>query len=247
MSPAWSVHLATATGRHHLEAGTACQDAAAARTWPGGFAAAVSDGAGSAPRSDEGARILANEVVALCAARVGQAGFSWADDLPRIVEQARAGVLALARSQGHDARDYAATLVACVVDGNQGCFFHVGDGAGVHCSAAGVTIVSSPENGEFADETYFVTQDDWREHLRLTVIDGVGDGSLVGLMSDGAMPFVLDRSRRAFFPPFIDPVRRHLAGRTGAEGSAALLGVLQDPRTLDITSDDKTLVLAMRA
>lgn len=247
MSPAWSVHLASATGRHHQDEGSACQDAAAARTWPGGFAAAVSDGAGSAPRSAEGARTLVDQVVDLCALQAGKGGFSWADDLPRLIEQARAAVLALAHSRGHDPRDYAATLVACVVEGSRGCFFHLGDGAGVHCGAAGVTIVSAPENGEFADETYFITQEDWREHLRLTVIDAIDDGSLIGLMSDGAMPFVLDRGRHAFYPPFIDPVRRHLAGRTAAEGSAALLGVLQDPRTLDITSDDKTLVLAMRA
>jgi len=247
MSRAWSVHLASAAGRHHLEAGTPCQDAAAALAWPGGFAAAVSDGAGSAPRSEAGARTIVDQVVALCAAQAGQAGFSWSDDLPRIVEQARARLLEQARSQGHELRDYAATLLACVVDGSRGCFFHIGDGAGVHCSADGATVVSAPENGEFADETYFITQEDWREHLRLMVIEGLGDSSLVGLMSDGAMPFVLDRSRRAFFPPFIEPVRRHLAGRSTVEGSAALLGVLQDPRTLDITSDDKTLVLAMRA
>lgn len=247
MNLRWSVHLASATGRHHLDSGSPSQDAAAARTWPGGFVAVVSDGAGSAQHSGQGARLLVDRLVALIAAHPFDETQAWSDWIVPAVDLARSAIVELAQAQGFETRNFACTMVGCVVHGQQGCFFHLGDGIGLHRGAGQPAVVSAAENGEFADETFFLTQENWREHLRLMPFSEVGADSLIGLMTDGAMPFVLDRHRSDFFAPFIDPVQRHLRTRSPEEGSAALLGVLQDPRTHDITSDDKTLVLAMAA
>ncbi|HEX2204420.1 MAG TPA: protein phosphatase 2C domain-containing protein, partial [Longimicrobium sp.] len=53
----WHVLAASVRGTSHERSGTPCQDAHGWVVTPGGaLAAAVSDGAGSSPRSDEGAR-----------------------------------------------------------------------------------------------------------------------------------------------------------------------------------------------
>jgi hypothetical protein len=105
------------------------------------------------------------------------------------------------------------------------------------------TVLSLPENGEYANETYFVTGDDWRSHLRVTSFSGAIRS--VALMSDGAMPFAINRAKTGMFGPFIDPVRSYLATVNETEGSEALLATLSDKRTWSITSDDKTLLLIL--
>jgi hypothetical protein len=69
--------------------------------------------------------------------------------------------------------------------------------------------------------------------------------SRLALMSDGAMPFAMAKGNGGLFKPFMDPVEAYLAGVTQDEGSAALAGTLGDPRTYGITSDDKTLLIAL--
>ena len=105
-------------------------------------------------------------------------------------------------------------------------------------------MLSRPENGEYADETYFVTDENWTDHLRLTPLAAPGRGCVIGLMSDGTAPFAVDRERSGFFRPFIDPVAAFLREATAANGNEALRNLLESPRASAISSDDKTLLLA---
>jgi hypothetical protein len=102
--------------------------------------------------------------------------------------------------------------------------------------------VSLPENGEYANETYFVTGDGWQAHLRLLPIPE--PVTMIALMSDGAAPFVMQRGLGGLFRPFMDPVEQYLSTATQEAGDDALAGLLGDPRTHAITSDDKTLLIA---
>src|SRR5205085_8625169 len=125
-----------------------------------------------------------------------------------------------------------------------GRFFHIGDGlAVVDASDETPAVVSMPENGEYANETYFVSGEQWREHLRFTAF--VPPMTRLALMSDGAMPFAMAKHNGGFYKPFMDPVEAYLAGVKEEEGSAALAGTLGDPRTHGITTDDKTLLIAL--
>ena len=63
-------------------------------------------------------------------------------------------------------------------------------------------------------------------------------------MSDGASPFAVNRPRTGFYRPFIDPVVNFLRDATEYNGNQALKNLLDNERTFEITSDDKTLLLA---
>ncbi len=119
--------------------------------------------------------------------------------------------------------------------------FHIGDGVGVVEFDDGTSVLSLPENGEYANETYFVTQDEWSAHLRVTPFSG--RVRCLALMSDGAMSFAFKKT--GLFRPFMDPVVSYLNNTEEAEGSEALLATLAGEGTWTITSDDKTLLVAL--
>jgi hypothetical protein len=249
----WKVFLASATGKHHLDADTPCQDAAHHAQVDDTFIGVVCDGAGSAAQGRQGAEFLARTVTeALAAALRGGCparDLSSGDGsrLRAIVGAARDALEQLAQAQQGRLRDYASTLVGCIGAPDSGCFFHIGDGFAVHRTEAGASVLSQPENGEYSDETYFVTDTNWQEHLRVTQLPASPCGSLVGLMSDGTSPFAIDRARTGFYGPFIDPVLRYLREAGEPDGNRALHEVLASERTFAITGDDKTLLLALAA
>ena len=231
---AWHVCAAAAIGRSHVDGGLPCQDAFAFDRVGDALIAVVCDGAGSQPRSHEGAQSVSADVVATLARAetVSPEVFVAAIASARAALEARGGVLS----------EFAATLVGAYLHRDGGWFFHVGDGVAVACNTDGASTVSLPENGEYANETFFVTGEGWESHVR--VMQVAGPIASVALMSDGAMPFAMAKDLSSPFMPFFEPVSRYLACVDEATGSQALLGTLLDPRTDTITSDDKTLLVA---
>ncbi|MGH8028370.1 MAG: PP2C family serine/threonine-protein phosphatase, partial [Arenimonas sp.] len=173
----WKVHAAAAIGSSHIEGGIPCQDAYAHASAGGVLVAVVCDGAGSARRSHVGSARFARAIadaLAACAVTSGEA-LCDADpaDLSEAVRLAisseRSALRQLADEEGVELSAFAATLVAAIVGPDGGWFLHVGDGIGVaELAADGATVMTLPENGEYSNETYFVTGSEWSEHLRLT-------------------------------------------------------------------------------
>ncbi|QWP76213.1 protein phosphatase 2C domain-containing protein [Lysobacter sp. K5869] len=249
----WRIYAASAVGSSHLDKGIPCQDACAFHVSGDVLAAVVCDGAGSAAHSDIGARLIADALARALGERLGREPELL--DAPRetffaaaveAVAQAREGVVERAQADGRALGDYAATVVGYAGDARRGWFLHIGDGIGVAEAASDDedAVVSLPANGEYANETYFVTGESWREQLRVLPVPA--PTARLALMSDGAMPFAMARGNAELYAPFIDPVSRYLASVDEAEGSRALHGTLADPRTHGITSDDKTLLIALR-
>jgi hypothetical protein len=247
----WQVFAAAVAGSSHKETGLPCQDAFAHRVDGEVLCAAVCDGAGSAAKSDEGAKRLADGVVQ----RLGRAVMfgELKPDAPReriesavqeAVADARRELDTLALLHSVPLSALACTLVGVVASPQGGWFFHIGDGLAVAeaCDEGLSPSLSLPENGEYANETYFVTGDAWREHLRCSAI--AGPLRHVVLMSDGAAPFVMAKGHAGLFRPFIDPVLRYLGGASSHDGNKALATTLADPRIDSITADDKTLLIA---
>lgn len=250
---AWRVMAASATGRSHLDRGQPCQDAYASVQVGQTLVAVVCDGAGSASHSDVGARHVSSSVAASVtrSAQLGADPLALPVDTLRsiietAVDDARGQLAMLALSQGLKLSDHACTLVGAVATRDGGWFFHVGDGvAACAFSNESPDAVSLPANGEYANETWFVTGGNWREQLRLTRFEGAIDALV--LMSDGVQPFAMSRAGDSLFQPFIAPVIRYLAGVDETHGSQALHATLADPRTDQITGDDKTLLVALPA
>jgi len=244
---AWRIFAASAKGSSHQAGGLPCQDASAHARHGDWLIGVVCDGAGSASSSHVGSTRISHATVQALAARgdalagLDDAGF--AQLAGEVLESTRSELARHAEAARAELSAFAATVVGVVMGPRHGWFFHVGDGVGVaqheeDCS------VSLPENGEYANETFFLTGANWREHLRITPISRPARSVL--LMSDGAMPFVMAKDNRSPYAPFVEPVERFLAQVDEDAGSQALAATLDDPRTRQITSDDKTLLIALR-
>lgn len=250
---AWRIMAASATGSAHRDHGQPCQDAFASACIDGVLVSVVCDGAGSALHGDIGAQQISAGVVA----RVSRHPALGIDPLAlpvkemrviveTAIDQARAELALHARHQQSSLSHYACTIVGAIAGAAGGWFFHIGDGVAACAFATGVPdAVSLPANGEYANETWFVTGQDWRQQLRLSRFSG--EVRAVVLMSDGVQPFAMSRAGTALYPPFIAPVLDYLDGVETEVGCAALHATLADPRTDQITGDDKTLLIAMRA
>jgi hypothetical protein len=162
------------------------------------------------------------------------------------VAEARDKVLALAPETGAVLGDFNATLVGCAAWPDGGLFFHIGDGTALALDSRSLDVLgmSPPENGEFAEQTFFYTAEAWREHLRFTPVPAGAD--LVALMSDGTMTFAIASSRREVDRRFFAPVTRYLLRDDVATdaGAAALHSTLASPGACRVTHDDKTLLWA---
>lgn len=246
----WRVFAASAIGKYHIDTGIPCQDAFAFRVVGDVFVGVVCDGAGSASHSEIGATECAQVVVESIASALGDCGVDQVsaacsrEYLESVIESVRVRLQGIADERGFGFHDLSSTLVGCVATPHGGCLFHIGDGMAVVESSGQQPIISLPENGEYANETYFVTADDWRARLRITPLSPVESGC-VALMSDGAAPFVVNREKSGLFRPFIDPVKNYLLSVSEPDGSNALRETLADEKTYSITGDDKTLLIAL--
>ena len=249
----WKIVGASVTGFSHQAQALPCQDFHAASEFEGGWlAGAVSDGAGSASRSAQGAKVLCEGILSQIGSRLNQfggGGEAYIDET--VVRLWVEEDVELARSRlditgGGTLAEFHATLVGVVAGPSGGVFFHIGDGAG--CATIADTLSSSimslPENGEYTNETYFFTQADWKDHLRLTSFGP--EFNLIALMSDGVTPFALAPGEVGPHAPFFDPVSKFLVSHSREEGELALIATLEKDLIRRITGDDKTLVWAVR-
>lgn len=245
----WRVFGASVAGKSHLDKGLPCQDAHAQAVVGSSLVAVVCDGAGSARHSDEGAQFVADQLVLALAARLHEGVSIEAlhdGGLQQALAQIRAALEELASAAHAGIDDYATTIVGVVMGPEVGLLFHLGDGVAVAQMADGAQRISLPANGEYANETYFLTGVRWRDHLRLMPL-APGVQSLV-LMSDGCMPFAMSRQNASLYAPYMGAVEGYLRSVDSIEaGNTALAATLADPRTHQITGDDKTLLLALRA
>ena len=250
----WRVFCASATGQRNLDQGAAGQDASHYVVTEDVLVAIVCDGAGSVPDGRTGADFFAHTLAeelastvhadrSLCEVQT-ESSVRLEAAVRCAIDGVRTRLADLAASRQLSLHDFSCTLVGCVASPRGGCFFQIGDGFAIQQAANGDSALSHPENGEYADETYFVTDDNWKDHLRLTPLPAPERGCVIGLMSDGTAPFAVNRARSGFFRPFIDPIAAFLRDATAPNGNEALRNLLQSPRACEISADDKTLLLA---
>lgn len=249
----WDIVAGCATGAAHLKSGTSCQDAFHHDRSSHWVVATVCDGAGSSRHGGIGARLAADNIVKELVLLLDTAPQAlhgdcnyWRNGVTASIASTRSLLKNRIGKNSEGLSEYHATIVGVVAGLNYGFFFHIGDGAGLALDIDSweATVVSPPQNGEYADQTYFYTMDNWEDYLRLTFFDGAPD--LITLMSDGAMSFVASKGLGGLDPNFMGPVMRYLDTVDEKTGSNALLNTLESPQTHTITGDDKTLLIATR-
>jgi hypothetical protein len=234
----WTFASAIQAGAAHPDA---CQDALWVEADGETLVAAVADGAGSARHSKEGADAACRAFARL------------APRLLRIRSRREAADLTLREVRGaiceaagdRPVGDLACTLVGVVLRRDAGWLLQIGDGAAVVGSGRGYALPHPPEESEFLNSTYFITDRTARSHLFAVALHGVRE---VALMTDGIQHFVIGPKRHRPHPPFFTRVFGNLRAEAGRDeaASAWLAQMLASPFVAQRTEDDVSLVVARR-
>lgn len=252
----WRFLAESARGTSHVRAGTPCQDSNRVTTYRVEDAeylvVACSDGAGTAARSDVGSELacgLAIELVCRtldsgCALHeVGRdIAIGWVRSIrERLTEEAAAHSL--------DVRDYACTLLLAVIGSSRSLFFQVGDGAIVTVDSPdglrAAKHVFWPQNGEYANLTYFVTDPAAEPIAMFENRDTAAFG--IAVFTDGIQTLALDYRSKSAHGPFFETFFEQLRGSADpSDLCVPFLQFLDSPAVNARTDDDKTLIIAVR-
>lgn len=240
----WKIVFGSVKGTSHVLSGKPCQDYCNGTVVGAAVVACCSDGAGSAELSHFGSRSAVD--------RFMEVANGWLAETPpdrgtieTWVDAVRDRVLEEAVTQGVPPRQLACTLLGAIVGGDWAAYVQIGDGVIVFDGEAGYELAFWPDNGEYANTTRFLTEDDYRQHLRIEVV--MRSVSELAILTDGlqmlALDFTMARVHDRFFAPLFRTVRN---GSDEAALRTSLLEFMDSKRVNDRTDDDKTLLLATR-
>ena len=247
---------ASRQGAGHLKDGTPNQDSVVVATpFLGRLGSvaimAVSDGAGSARYSQLGSH-------AACAAAVTSLDRQLERNpaiavkkhllrsaLQRAVRSARRSVMETAQSSRRSAgavnvNDYACTVMLALASERLVGVAHVGDGCVVAGDGNEWRLLSAPDNGEFANETKFLTNP--RNLPRITVASG-SDVKCAAVITDGLQDVALSRGTVPY-DRFWTPLYRALSRNT-APPHAVLDTLLRKVAGAGKATDDCTIAVCV--
>ena len=246
----WRFAAARATGKSHLKSGLPCQDRLACMVLPhDALLAVIADGAGSAAMGEVGAEIAVNTIIAQlrCALEKGRSDFGAL--MREAAVQARVAVVSEAIKQGLEPRSFASTLLVLMLVPEGGAALQIGDGVMVVSDGGnGWSWVFWPQRGEYANTTYFLTDDDAIERIQVEALPGaISD---IALMSDGLEPLALHYASKTVHDPFFNGMFRPLLRSDGADEvfhlSESLQQYLSSDQVGSRTDDDVSVILATR-
>lgn len=246
----WRVVGAAASGTSHERLGMPCQDALAFQAGEHSLLVALSDGAGTADRSQSGAQTAVQAALNALAAALDEGlptdPDGWQEMLGAAFAAARSALESLAEIEAQPLRAYAATLSLVVATADRLAVAQLGDGAVVAGESPDrLFLVNRAQRGEYANETYFLTQEDALELVQVSVYEKAVN--LLAMMSDGLTRLAIKLSTDEPYLPFFQPLFAFVA-RTDQEEQASrhLVDFLISERVCARTDDDKSLVLAVR-
>jgi hypothetical protein len=210
------------------------------------FFAIVSDGAGSASHGGEGASIVCRRM-----SQAARSHFLNASSIPNDetidtwIDQARDSIFLSASKRALTPRDFAATLICVITNGEETVIAHIGDGCAVLKASDQWIAPSWPDHGEYASTTFFVTDE---PTLKLRVTRLQKKISTIALFSDGLERLGLDfgelKPYEGFFDGVTAPLMKSSANGKDKDLSSALKRYLNSDPINSRTDDDKSLILA---
>jgi hypothetical protein len=245
-------------GQSHQTSQIPCQDKYSCKVSGDGrwLSVAVSDGAGSALNAEAGAEITSTifceELLGLSNQLETRAPGEWINDfVVECVLKVRNQLRAKAKSD--DIKSFHCTLVAALVGPEGGFSIHIGDGSIFGGQFKNDTksgevelnsnfVISKPENGEYTNETFFITEGNWIKHLRVTPLPRL---DWVVACTDGGAALILENEIEVK-PKFLVPFFQELISDKFTKKNY-ISEVLSDPKANSLTTDDKTIFVAMRS
>lgn len=248
----WKYVGASVQGTSHLSSSLPCQDASrwiSFETEKDGevLVLAVADGAGSAVRAADGAKLACDEFLTqvrryLEGGTIATITKSESEIWVREISQA---IDFQAKSCELTSRDFACTFLAAILGRDYAACLQIGDGAIVIAEGSDYQPVFWPQSGEFANTTYFVTDETALEQLQFTLFEKPIDE--IAIFSDGMQMLTLQYSTKTAHAPFFRPMFARLRQECPGESeplTQELEEFLHSSAINDRTDDDKTLVLA---
>jgi serine/threonine protein phosphatase PrpC len=248
-SGAWRIIGASVTGVSHERAGIPCQDAHQWETLPdGGLIVAIADGAGSAPRSAEGAHLATETAITALVGLLQDAGpahpKAWQSVMHAAFVAASAALATLAGDTGAAMRDFATTLTLVAATPDAFVAAQIGDGVVVAEGADGeYFLATTPQRGEYANEVALLTAPDAVERMEVSVFPATVRA--FAATTDGLLRLAVRLPAHEPHVPFFRPLFAFLGEMTDRSAAAGeLAAFLTSERVSRRTDDDKTLVLA---
>lgn len=193
----WMGTAVSAAGRGHVAKGLPCQDVSGVSLEDDVAVIVVSDGAGSARYSEQGATD-AVEVTTQVLRKT--APWSDSEDVKeRILAACRAEMIKRTEELGCSIAELAATLAFVAVAGDIFIVGNLGDGIVAAFRGDRSEVLIEPVRGEFANETVFLTSSRTKEHLRIAK-KPQDDYSGFAIMSDGAAESLYQRREGSLAP-----------------------------------------------
>ena len=246
----WEVISASVVGDSHKESKLPCQDAIAIKENQKWTAVVVCDGAGTAKKADEGAQFFSSrfsEVLINLSKEIDTQGLgTW------ITDYLVANITTLrnelrSKYKTDKLNDFHCTLVSVLLGEKGGLMAHVGDGAifggqaikdkkGTNLSND--LFYSQPENGQYSNETFFITENSWIKHLRVTPISST---NWICLGTDGGMALAMQNESEVK-SGFVAPVIKEIVlSKDSQAKQKKIKDIITAKETSNITGDDKTL------
>lgn len=250
----WKIIRASVIGTSHLENNTECQDSCWAdciRTKNGNsyLVIVVSDGAGSSLYGGDGSEltceILSSSITSSLEKKQDES--LTAENVIEWIKDVRRKIYTVADDNKLTARDYACTVLCSIITDTVALFFQIGDGAIVVSKSNILGVVFWPDSGEYANSTYFITDQDAISNLRVTIVKS--NINEIAVFSDGIQNLALSYKERIPFNPFFDPMFSIIRKRQkiNCDDLDEQLKIFLNTTEINSrTDDDKTLVLATK-
>ena len=241
-------------GTSHITRDAPCQDAVSVREFTDRdgtpwILAALSDGAGGSPHSERGSKYAIEcftdfmlEAVVECPP-INDTELE--DLVARAVGLVRRTINEVAQTHERKTIDYAATFLGCVSNAKRTAFVQLGDGAIIHGHLNKWKLAFLPQHGEFANHTFFVTEEQHMDQIQIKV---TASPAFIVLTSDGLEECLIQPKTNDVHPPLLD----YFASAFGFHGEVGEceqlsqeIGKLLVSPIVTKRSDDDTSVIAL--
>lgn len=195
----WEVIKSEITGTSHIKDNAPCQDVASFFVTNNNCTIVLADGAGSAKYSEIGAKLACESIISIFK-NDSESVFDMDISKLRIklIHGIRTRLGMRAKKYSQSKHEFASTLLFISIMNEQYIAGHIGDGViGALQKDESFELISKPENGEFANTTYFTTSDNYRCHFRLYK-GNVSQYKALFLMSDGAAECLYHKKEKSF-------------------------------------------------
>ena len=241
----WKLVLGNVQGTSHAQSGLPCQDYCAGIIKGTTLVAACADGAGSADLSHLGSKAVVDRFIEVASTDK----VPTKEQVEGWVAAAREHLLETAADSGAFPRNLACTFLAALVGEDWAAFIQVGDGVIVFGGPESYNLAFWPDNGDYANSTRFLSEDDYQQHLQIDIVERKIPE--LAILTDGLQMLTLDIKGKKVHDRFFEPLFKSV--RNGPDESplqssleSSLLKFMGSKRVYERTDDDKTLFLATR-